>query len=254
MIKTCRKAAGYLNLALEKLCGSDISLAEKLVKNNSLISIFRVGFGQALALKWEAEGWLKKSWFHGQGLDFSFWGREWGETLAGLAGDKPRFYLGFKDGEEYRDFQKFSELENCNSLLKRVMALDRLMERLGDLYPLDVEKIKDTQSTFHPLLFTLFARNQLKLKPGFSGISSRQAERFLEHLRGSSRKPPYSMTSFEEAFVRDMMGYAGDLEPANLTLLADGLSLLWQEFSKEYEWVSPKNLDAKFQRFLWITS
>ena len=254
LIKTCRKAAGYLNLALEKLCGSDISSAERLVKNNSLVSIFRVGFGLALALKWEAEGWLKKSWFHGQGLDFSFWGHEWGDTLAGLAGNKPRLYAGFKDGEEYRDFQGLSELDDCNRLLKRVMALDKLMERLEELYPLNVKKIKDSQSTFHPLLFNLFARKLLKLKPGFSGISSRQAKRFFGHLRADSRKPPYQMPGFEEVFVRDILGYTDHLEAGSVAVLKDVLSLIWREFSEEVEWVSQKNLDEKFQRFLWITS
>ena len=254
LIKTCRKAAGYLNLALEKLCGSDISSAERLVKNNSLVSIFRVGFGLALALKWEAEGWLKKSWFYGQGLDFSFWGHGWGETLAGLAGNKPRLYAGFKDGEEYRDFQGLSELNECNRLLKGVMALDKLMERLEELYPLNVKRIKDSQSTFHPLLFNLFARKLLKLKPGFSGISSRQAKGLFGHLRAGSRKPPYQMPGFEEVFVRDILVYANHLEAESVTVLKGVLSLVWREFSEEYEWVSQKNLDEKFQRFLWITS
>ena len=254
LIKTCRKAAGYLNLALEKSSGSDIFSAERLVKNNSLVSIFRVGFGLALALKWEAEGWLKKSWFHGQGLGFSFWGHEWGETLAGLAGNKPRLYVGFKDGEEYRDFQSLSELDNCNRLLKGVMALDKLMERLEELYPLNMKRIKDSQSTFHPLLFNLFARKLLKLKPGFSGISSHQAKRLFGHLRAGSRKPPYQMPGFEEVFVGDLLVYANHLEAGSVTVLKDVLSLIWREFSEEVEWVSQKNLDEKFQRFLWITS
>ena len=69
LIKTCRKASGYLNMAFERLCGADVSLAEKLLRTNSLMSVFRVGFGLALELKWEAEGWIKESWFNGQGLD-----------------------------------------------------------------------------------------------------------------------------------------------------------------------------------------
>jgi len=254
LIKTCRKAAGYLNLALEKCCGSDIAAGERLVKNNSLVSIFRVGFGLALALKWEAEGWLKKSWFHGQGLDFSFWGREWGDTLAGLAGNNPRFYVGFRDGEEYRDFQNLSELDDCHSLLKRVRVLDTLMERLAARYPLNVGRIKDSQSPFHPLLFTFFARNLLKLPPGFSGISLGQAREFLGHLGVSDEKPPYPIADFEAVFVGDMMAYASDLDTAHMTNLKEALARLWQEFSESYQWVSLKNLDVKFQGFLWITS
>ena len=254
LIKTCRKAGGYLNLALETCCGSDISAAEQLVKDNSLVSIFRVGFGLALALKWEAEGWLKKSWFHDQGLDFSFWGREWGDTLAGLAGNNPRFYVGFKDGEEYRDFQNLSELDDCHSLLERVRVLDKLLECLAALYPLNVRGIKESRSPFHPLLFTFFARNLLKLPPGFSGIALGQAREFLEQLGVSDEKPPYPIADFEAVFVEDMMTYAGDLEPAHIPILKDVLARLWQEFSEAYERVSLKNLDVKFQGFLWITS
>ena len=38
LIRACRKAAGHMNLALERLCGKDVSLAEKLIKNNHCLS------------------------------------------------------------------------------------------------------------------------------------------------------------------------------------------------------------------------
>lgn len=252
LIKTCRKAAGYLNLALEKLCGSDISSAEKLISNNSLVSIFRVGFGMVMGLKWEAGSWLKKSWFYGQDLDFSFWGDEWGERLAGFVATKPRLYIGFKGGEEYKDFETFSELENCNRILKRLMVLDTLLERLVGLYPLHKDIIQDSQLSFHPLLFNLFARKLLKLEPGFSGISHRQANKFFGYLRAKDKKPPYKMSEFEEIFIRDFMAYAADLEPGVVGTLKDTLTLIWREFCEDYEWVSLEDLDEKFQRFLWI--
>jgi hypothetical protein len=62
------------------------------------------------------------------------------------------------------------------------------------------------------------------------------------------------MAGFEEVFVRDLLVYANHLEAGSVVVLKDVLSLIWRELSKEYEWVSTENLDAKFQRFLWITS
>ena len=252
LIKTCQKAAGYLNLALEKLCGSDIVSAEKLVRKNSLVSIFRVGFGLALDLKWEAERWLKRSWFNGQGLDFNFWGHEWGERLAGLVATKPSLYVGYEGGEEYRGFEKLSELDDCNRILNRVMVLDTLLARLAELYPLHTEIIQDSRLSFHPLLFNLFARKLLKLETGFSGISHHQARKFIGNLRGGDKKQPYKMSGFEKIFVREIMAYAGDLESKSFKTLEDTLTLIWREFCEDYEWVSLEDLDEKFQRSLWI--
>lgn len=252
LIKTCRKAGGYMNLALEKLCGTDISSAEKLIKNNSLVSIFRVGFGMVMALKWEAGNWFKKSWFYGQDLEFSFWGDEWGESLAGLVAARPRLHIGFKGGEEFKDFESFSELENCYGILKRVMALDTLFERLEGLTPLPKEVIKGSHLSFHPFLFNLFARKLLKMEPSFSGISHGQAKEFFSYLRAGDKKPPYKMSGYEEIFIQDFMAYAADLEPGIVGTLKDTLTLLWQEFCEEYEWVSLDDMKEQFQRFLWI--
>jgi hypothetical protein len=253
LIKTCRKAAGCVNLALERLCGTDIAVVERLLKSTCLLSVFRVGFGLVLKLRWETERWLKESWFYGHGLDFSFWGDDWGETLVGLMEQKPRFYVGLERGEEYKDFESLSELNDCRTLMHRAMVLDKLLERLTDLYPLDKRILPDSQLTFHPLLFNLWARQLLRLEPGFSHISFEQAKEFFGHLRAGARKRPYKMRGFEEIFVRNFMAYTGDFEPEGKATLQDTLCLIWQEFRKEYEWVSMEDLDIRFAKFIWIT-
>ena len=120
LIRACRKAAGHINLALERLCGTDISLAEKFIKNNYLLSVFRVGFGLVLELKWETERWLKNSWFYGMGLEFSFWGDDWGEILAGIMEKKPRLYTGLKEKEAFRAFEHISELDDSRRVVHRL--------------------------------------------------------------------------------------------------------------------------------------
>ncbi|MEJ2726668.1 MAG: DUF6178 family protein [Deltaproteobacteria bacterium] len=59
LLKVCRKAAGYVHLGLEAATGGRVPAAEALVRINALTSIFRVGFGLALELKWEAERWVQ---------------------------------------------------------------------------------------------------------------------------------------------------------------------------------------------------
>lgn len=250
LIKTCRKAAGHLNLALERLCGTDISLAEELLKNNSLVSIFRVGFGLVLGLKWETNRWLKNSWFYGQGLGFSFWGDRWGETLAGIMENKPRLYTGFEEDQEFRDFGQLSELDDCRRLIYRLKALDRILGRLEESYPLDKSALEDPQLTIHQCLFNLWARLLLNLKPGFSSMSSDQAKEFFSHLRTGEKAPPFRMPGFEEVFLKFYNAYASDFDSESEATLNDTLSQIWQKFAEEYEWVATCDLEDRFAKFI----
>jgi hypothetical protein len=209
-----------------------------------------MGFGLALGLKWEAETWLKKSWFYSHGLGLSFWGDDWGDTLAGILEDKPRLYTGFEEGEEYKDFEQLSELDDCRRLIHRLMALDRMLGRLTEVYPLDRGIIEESQLTFHLLLFNFWARQLLKPEPGFSGISAGQVKGLFRHLRAGDDTPPYQMPGFEEIFIRDFMVYASDFEPEAEAILKHTLSLIWEEFREEYEWVSTGDLEGRFTKFI----
>jgi len=250
LIRACRKAAGHLNLALESVCGTDTSWAEKILKNNHLEAVFRVGFGRVLALKWETQRWLKDSWFHGLGLDFSFWGDEWGETLAGILEDKPRLYTGFEEDDEYKAFEYISELDDCRILVRHLKALDRMLEQLTEVYPLDKEMIEENQLTFRQVLFNLWARHLLNLEPGYSGISADQVKVFFGYLRAGEEEPPYKMLGIAETFTRDFMAYAPDIGPELKTNLQDALTLIWQEFAEEYAWVAAKDLEGRYTKFL----
>ena len=254
LIRTCRKAGGYINMALEKLCGKDISSAEDILRSHPLVSLFRVGFGLVQRVKWEAERWLKGSWFYSKGWDMDFWGEHWGGTLAGLLKRRSRLYTGFQEGEEYRDFEWLSELGECLKVLRRLMVLDSLLERLEGLYQIDERMIESSEVTFHPLLFNLWARLLLRLEPSFSGISLAQARSLFRRLRAGRRKPPYEMPGFERLFVKDFMAYASHSDPEAASILEETLSLIWKEFHDEYEWVSTHDLDGRFSQFISITT
>ncbi len=253
LVKTCRKAAGYLNLALERLCGKDVSSAIKLLRRHSLVSIFRVGFGLVLKVKWEAERWIKTSWFEAQGLDYDFWGEEWAGMLSAMLEKRPRFYTGpSPEGEELRDFQWLSDLGDCAKVLRRLMVLDALFEQIAGRYPMEEDLVQSTRASFHPLLFNLWARKLLNLEPSLSAISLANARAFFRQLRSDRKRPPYRIDGFEDAFVEFFMSYASGSDPEAASILKETLLLIWHEFRDEYEWVPTRDLNRRYSRFISI--
>ena len=254
LIRVCGKAARTLNLALERLCGRDVSKAQEVLRRHSLVSLFRVGFGLVLKLKWEAERWMRESWFYGLELDTDFWGEHWGGILSGLLEKSPRLYSELQEGDEYRDFEWVSELGECLTALRRLMVLDSLMERLAASYPVDEQLIQSSGVTFHPFFFNLWGRRILKLKPSFSGLSLSQARRLFRRLREGSSAPPYTMPGFEKIFVSDLMSYVADADPEAASILRETLALIWQEFYEEYKQVSISDLDGRYSKYIIITA
>ena len=232
----------------------NLPLSEHLLKQNPLQSIFRVGFGLALELKWEAERWIKEAWFHSMGLKPDFWGEEWGATLSGLLQRRPIFFSGNLEKENYREFEQTSDIENCKDSLGHMIALDRILESLTSKYPLMTTRMKDPLLTFHPLIFTFWARRQLELKLDFAPLSIGQVRTFFKKIRGKTGEPPYRMAGFKEVFIGDLMSVSPDREPGEEVQLRETLVLLWKQFEEEYARVREEELDERFSRFILIES
>jgi hypothetical protein len=252
LIGACRKAARYLNLALERLCGRDLTAAAQVLRAHPLVTLFRVGFGLALKVKWEAERWYRGSWCQRQALGPAFWGDRWGAILAGLLSEKPKFRAGPESEEEYKDFEWLSELAESMMVLRRLMVLDGLLEKLAGDELRENFLLDGPDSTFQPLLFNSWGRSVLGLPPGFSGISLEEAKRLLSTLRGKNRKAPYAMEGFEEKFVAHFMDVSSHAEAEASLVLKETLSLIWREFGEEYEDVSLNELDERYIRFISV--
>ncbi len=59
-----------------------------------------------------------------------------GGILEGLLAKRPRYYVGPDQKEEYRDFELLSDLRECLNVLRELMVLDGLLEKLVESYPL----------------------------------------------------------------------------------------------------------------------
>ena len=60
------------------------------------------------------------------------------------------------------------------------------------------------------------------------------------------------MLAFEEVFVKDCMAFASGFEPEDAATLKDTLSLIWQEFCQEYDWVEVDALDPRLSKYILI--
>jgi len=251
------QAAGYLNLILKERChaersSEDIKTAEDLLRMNTLVSLFRAGFGLALNLKWKAQGWLKLSWFQESDLEPAFWGEAWGGVLTGLLKKRPLFYCGAESQSGFRDFRSLSELSSTENALGFMAVLDRLMAELAKQYPLNSPDSGSYPLTFYQLLFTFWARQLLDLTPGFAPLSLKAAKAFLRLLQEGDTAPPYRLFGFEERFLKAFGAPALDSANESSENLKDALTQAWQDFSDEMEFVTVGALDSKYSKLMLI--
>jgi len=252
LVRTTRKAAGYLNIALEEMTARDPARAGDLLAGNSLTSIFRVGFGLVLRVKRVAETWLRMAWFRRSGFAYGFWGDERGSLLSGILLKKPLLYTGLQEGELYRDFAGADDLTGASRALMGLIALDGLMDAVTKGNPLPPEDSGREDLTCFHFLFTFWARRRLGIEPGFAPIRPGQARSFFEILREGETAPPYRMAPFREVFIEDMLGLASALPEDLRAVLREELSKIWEEFRSEYEEVPPADTDMKHNPFLMI--
>jgi len=251
LVKTCRRAAGYINVALEKLSGSDIRAAESLLRKNPLLNVFRVGFGMALRLKWDTERWLRDSWFLDQGFAFNFWGDKWGGILSGLVQKKPIYYVGERESEMYRDFETSEELEEVRITVLKCKVLDLLLEKLSG--PGKAEDVQGREEiTFYNLLFTSWAHVVLGHSVSFAPVEMQEAQALFEKLRSGDSKPPYKMKGYKQRFASFFCGQDLALPPEEHKILRDTLLFVWKEFQEEYQWIKTEDLDPRFSKFVKI--
>jgi len=248
---SCVRAASYVNLALERLCGADDEAAATLLRDNPLLVVFRVGYGFALKLRWEAERWRRKSLFLQQGKTNAFWCAPWEETLDGLCALRPQCFAGGDERNPCRDFRRVEDLELTQRRLEQVKALDRLLMDLA-VRRGENARLPDWAETFHPLLFNRWARSLLGCEASPEPLTRKEAERFFRLVRQNDQGPPYRMAGFRETFIHDLMKETFESESMALTALREALSLAWEEFCKEYENIPTEALERRYSRSLFM--
>jgi hypothetical protein len=257
------KACGYMSVGLERLKGEeqkavDPGASAAVLARYPLISLFRLGFGAALEIKWQAERWLSTSWFAKAGLRLTFWGEQWMGVLGGLLLKKPLFYDNYRTGVLYREFASMADVESAGNVLRQVQAVDRLLARMNiALKPPGEYRFL----TWKNVLLTLWACHRLGLKEEkLSPLALKPFTRFFSELL-PGEPPPESAGPRR---VAESMKKAFMEWPAHDTALKDYeiseklgriFEDLFAEIEAEYGRVAARDLDPRFvQLFLLKTA
>ena len=107
MTAVAKRVCGYLNLALEQLCGADEAMAARVLSREALKRLFQLGYSIVLDLKFAAQEIAT--------VDYAS-----GKLLAGLKAKRPRCYRGLdSDGiDGYREFKDLADVKRAAELLE----------------------------------------------------------------------------------------------------------------------------------------
>jgi len=248
-----KKACGYLNIGLEKLIENDdkgdMEHFTALIQNYPLSSIFRLGFGLALELKWRAERWLKKSWFSSKGLLLGFWGEEYMGVLGGLLIKKPLFYDNYKTGELYREFISIDDIKGTENILNEIISFDELFS----LMSIDPDPETKDYLTYKSFILTLWARYTLGLSEKLISLDLHEFRSFFDDLWAGKEQPRKTSPSKKESFL-DWVSTKTGLEYYEISQrLGQSFENLFKEIESEYGKVSIDNLDPRYIHLFLIT-
>jgi len=241
-----QKACGYLNIGLEQLTDDDRKLDANrrtaLIQSYPLSSIFKVGYGLALELKWRAEKWRKKSWFEKEGLLLSFWGEDWLGVMGGLLIKKPLFYDNYKTGVLYREFISMEDIKKTDNVLNEIMAFDDLLSRMT----IKPEPVAEGFITYKNLVLTCWVSHYLGLPEEPLSITLDEFKLFFDDLWAGKDKPCKTSLSMKKLFLNWLSDRTG-LTPNEISQShGQTLENLFNELESEYGEVSKKDLDQRY--------
>ena len=186
-----KKAVGYLSIGLERLSAKplDVVRSASLIRSRLLSGIFRVGYGAALELKWQAQGWVKQSWFMAKKLPLGFWGEAWLGVLGGLLIKKPLFFDNYQTGVLYREFRSLEDIQATQILMNQIIRFDQILGAMTDDLTLFLQSVPSRQSlSYKNLILTRWAQCHIGLSPESVPIPMDSFILFFRELFGKSGK------------------------------------------------------------------
>ncbi len=253
-----KKACGYISIGLERLSKGKIKAdphqAAALITRYPLSQIFRVGFGDALKLKWQTDKWLDQCWYARHGLRLTFWGEQWLGVLGGLLIKKPLYYDNYKTGVLYREFESLEDVRTTAVAFSQIKAMDGLLS----LMSIEIDRPSAYGFlTYKNLILTLWARHYLKLPAEkLKPLTLNEFKPFFDQLLPRSpdddpkqtRKIPQGM---KQNFL-DWLAADTGLKDFEITeRMGQSLASLFEEIESELDRVTAKDLDPRYvQLFL----
>ena len=115
-----RKVGGYINIALEEMCGTDVEEASRAIRTNHIEFLFRRGFSLILDLRKEAQKLVR-----GYEGGVENLGHPLAGIVDGLLQRRPLYAGQFVNNDKNRDFARLSEIEDIRQMLNESAIEDR---------------------------------------------------------------------------------------------------------------------------------
>lgn len=244
-----KKAGGYLSIGLEVLTQPHLhkhaASAKVFLRKYLLSEIFRVGYGQALNLKWRAEKWRRESWFQTAGLPLAFWGEAWLGVLGGLLVQKPLFYDNYQTGELYREFADLADIQKTAAVLEEIITVDLTLSMMEIQLP---ETSIKKRLSYKNLLLTLWADHHTGIRPDSKTpipIPLSDFRYFFKELW--STETPGVINDTVKAIFLDWLAVRSGLPVVDLSRkMGHILTDLFEEIEMEMGAISIEHLDPRF--------
>ena len=269
-----KKACGYINIGLEQTvqeCFNGKADPRKtgadLLTQYPMTDLFRIGYGSALRLGWQARKWHKDSWFARQGLTLDFWDEHWLGAIGGLLVKKPVFFDNYKTGRLYREFASTRDIRTTGAKLEQIMAMDNLFDNMKLL----ISPSRSRFLTYKALILTLWARDYLNLpwpdsdspeapiKVRDLAVGVNQFKPFFKNLfnrRTDDRPlaPGRISNAMKELFTQWLAKKSGQTEYKIARDLGQTFEALFNELEAEYGQVAAGDLNPRYINHFIITA
>ena len=257
--EVAKKAVGYLSIGLERLSAKpmDVVRSASLIRSRLLSGIFRVGYGTALELKWQAQGWLKESWFMSNKLPLGFWGETWLGVLGGLLIKKPLFFDNYQTGVLYREFRSLEDIQSTQILLDQIIRFDQLLGAMTDDLTHFLQYAPSRQIvSYKNLILTRWAQCHIGLPPESVPIPMDRFILFFRELFGKPGKPDSAKSrkvrkAMKSSFLRWLTEKTGCTSRELAERSGPEMERLFAELEADLGAVSEADLDSRYiQLFL----
>lgn len=250
------KVSGYISIGLEQADAEAVTddpfRSANLIQTYRLSDIFRLGYGCALELKWQADRWRRDAWFTRIGLPPAFWGEAWLGVLGGLLIKKPLYFDNYASGVLYREFAALAEIRQSRQLLEQIMAWDDLLA----LMKFELPHLQTrTFLTAKNLVLTLWANHCLGIEAtplSPQPLTPGQFRDFFATLWEDGPPPRRIRKQQREAFLH-WLAARSELNPEDIARrMGATLEELFIILEEEMGAVTPETIDLRFvQHFLF---
>jgi hypothetical protein len=246
--ETVRKAGAYISIGLERLANQKKQSTQQnalLIQKYMLSDIFRLGYGLAMKLKWQAQKWRKKSWFAKQKLPLTFWGEEWVGILGGLLIKRPLFFDNYKTTTHiYTEFTSLDQIQKTKTALDTIIYFDTLLSKID----INLSKIilKYRLVTHKSFILTLWAREYLRLDHKFSPLTIEQLRTFFNYFRKDQTTDKKISSNIKETFLTWLSDKTKTPDHEISRQLGQALEDIFTQIEDEYKDVSSHDLDPRY--------